>query len=350
MYFSTSALLSLAACCGVLHAAAIAERGTCNADNCLRGLNGYSSTAAFCASYTTVTSTAATGLPTFATQCTGLTASCLSSACSCYAATATTSSHTSTTTSTPTTTSTFSSTTSTTCTPVTVNATATAVVTHTATQAASALAIPPTEPIIIVKETETDTETETVIPAALTLTATDIVTQTDVQTEPISTVTITPDASTVAATATLPPITVTVTATLPATTVTVTAAIPAPTGDYSLGFGFDPLINYVSDNLASLVSVQDPTNAYARQSYLSTINSGDVAPQITTAVQTNANYVADRYTKKGLAAGTCTVAIAVLNAAGTAYLNFGSGGTYHIHTLTTAYTYDSTAFNTGANA
>ena len=53
MDFSYSGLLSLAAYCGLLNAAAVAELGTCNADNCLRGLNGYSSAAAFCASHTT---------------------------------------------------------------------------------------------------------------------------------------------------------------------------------------------------------------------------------------------------------------------------------------------------------
>ncbi|MCJ1436912.1 hypothetical protein MMC27_006295 [Xylographa pallens] len=179
------------------------------------------------------------------------------------------------------------------------------------------------------------------------------------------TVTATADASTVTVTATLPAVTlpavsstVTVTATLPAVTlpavtVTVAAAAAAASG-YSLGFGFDPLIDYVSDNLASFAAVQDPTNAYAGQSYLlaqfdASISSGDATPQITVNVQPNTNYVADGYTKKGLAAGTCTVAIAVLNGAGSAYLNVGSGGTYHIHTLTTAYTYDSTAFNSGAN-
>ncbi|MCJ1317335.1 hypothetical protein MMC15_002658 [Xylographa vitiligo] len=75
-----------------------------------------------------------------------------------------------------------------------------------------------------------------------------------------------------------------------------------------------------------------------------------MSPLMTVSVLPITNYVADGYFKEGVVSGTCTVAIAVLNAAGTAYLNVGNGGSYHIHTLTTAYTYDSTAFNTGANA
>ncbi|MCJ1383291.1 hypothetical protein MMC17_006404 [Xylographa soralifera] len=300
MYFPYSGLLSLAACCGVLNAAAIAERGSCNSDNCLRGLNGYSIAAAFCASYTTATSTATTGLPTFATQCTGSMASRISSACSCYAATATTSS--------------LTTTSSITCTAVTPTATATLTQTAstvTATQPATTITLPVNLPASTVT-----------LPITL----------------PASTNTVTLPANTV---------------TLPAVTVTVAAAAPAPTG-YSLGFGFDPIINYVSDNLVSFAAVQDPTNAYGGQSYLlaqfdPSINSGDVTPQITVSVLPNTNYVADGYFKKGLASGTCTVAVAVLNGAGIAYVNVGNGGTYHIHALTTAYTYDSTAFNSGAN-
>ncbi|MCJ1281745.1 hypothetical protein MMC26_001068 [Xylographa opegraphella] len=204
-----------------------------------------------------------------------------------------------------------------------------------------------TEPVMTVTITP-DAVTVTVTPDASTVTATAIVT--DTETEPVMTVTVTPDAVTV--TATQP---VTVPVTLPASTVTVTAAAPAAAASgYSLGFGFDPLIGYVSDNLASFASVQDPANAYAGQSYLlaqfgASSASGDVTPQITVNVQPNTNYVADGYFKKGSAAGTCTVGIAVLNGAGSGYLNVGTGGSYHLHTLTAAYTYDSTAFNTGAN-
>ncbi|MCJ1404074.1 Mucin-2 [Xylographa trunciseda] len=161
-----------------------------------------------------------------------------------------------------------------------------------------------------------------------------IATFTAVQTQAASTLTLPPD--TVALT--LPPNTVTlppdtVTLTLAPVTTTVTApgtAVTAPPG-YSLGFGFNPLIDFVSDDVVRFAAFQDPANAYAGQSYLSasfepSIDSGDVTPQITVNVQPNTQYVADGYIKKGLAAGTCTIAIAVLNGAGTAYLNADNGG------------------------
>lgn len=215
MIFSHSRLFPFAACCGILNAAVVVERGTCNADNCQRALNGYPSAAAFCASYTTARSTATTGLPTFATQCNGPTVSRLSSACSCYSATASP--------------------------PTTTGATVT--VTATQTQAAS---------------TVTATATQTLPPNIVTLPP-------DTVTLPPNTVTLPPD------TVTLPPSTVTLpaaTVTLPASTITAPGTAFTPPPGYSLGFGFDPVINSESYNVISFAAVQDPANAYEGQSYL----------------------------------------------------------------------------------
>lgn len=222
MIFSHSRLFSFAACCGILNAAAVVERGTCNADNCQRALNGYPSAAAFCASYTTARSTATTGPPTFATQCNGPTVSRLSSACSCYRATASP--------------------------PTTTGATVT--VTATQTQAAS---------------TVTATATQTLPPTTVTLPPDTVTLPPDTVTLPPNTVTLPPD------TVTLPPSTVTLpaaTVTLPASTITApgTAVIPPP--GYSLGFDFDLVIVSESYNFMSFAAVQDPANAYAGQPYL----------------------------------------------------------------------------------
>ncbi|RFU35040.1 hypothetical protein B7463_g1302, partial [Scytalidium lignicola] len=101
--FSSMSLLALAS----LTALAKAD---CAADNCLRALRAtqipgrLQSAQAFCATYTTATSTGEAGLPTYvASNCNGNVASRVSSACSCIALATTTSISVTTTTATPTT-------------------------------------------------------------------------------------------------------------------------------------------------------------------------------------------------------------------------------------------------------
>lgn len=65
----------------------VLEPRDCTHNNCLRQLIAAPSAAAFCATYTTTTNTASTGLPTYVSQCSSV-PSKISSACSCLATTA----------------------------------------------------------------------------------------------------------------------------------------------------------------------------------------------------------------------------------------------------------------------